>query len=135
MTYSIERIGSLSQEAFDALPFGVIIVDPMGVVLRYNRRESELSGMVPGDVIGKNFFNDVAPCTRAKEFYGAFREGIQKQSLHCSFGFIFTFGKVLRVVTISMYYQRHDERVVIRVDWVGARDTAPGDPDESDTEA
>ena len=47
----------------ELLPFGAILLNQQGDVLRFNRAESFISGREPGDVVGKNFFNDIAPCT------------------------------------------------------------------------
>ena len=50
-------------QALDTLPFGVVGMDLNGTVRRYNRFESDLSGMRPETVIGRHFFTEVAPCT------------------------------------------------------------------------
>jgi photoactive yellow protein len=47
----------------DDVGFGVIRMDRGGVVLSFNRRESQLSGLSPQGVVGRNFFVEVAPCT------------------------------------------------------------------------
>jgi len=49
------RIEGLDQNAIDALPFGVVHLDPEGTVLFYSATEAKLSGygMTP---LGKNFF-------------------------------------------------------------------------------
>ena len=47
----------------DELTFGLIAMDDAGVVVHYNRAESELSGLDPDRVIGRNFFTEVGPCT------------------------------------------------------------------------
>ncbi len=60
----------------EALPFGAILLDQMGNILRYNSAEGFISGRSPEDVIGKNFFNDVAPCAKGRELYGAFSKGV-----------------------------------------------------------
>ena len=38
-------------------------MDRDGTVLGYNQRESQLSGLPPARVAGRNFFTDVGPCT------------------------------------------------------------------------
>lgn len=54
------------------LPFGCIKLDKRGTILEYNLAEGELSGANPKEVIGRNFFRDVAVCTQKDEFYGVF---------------------------------------------------------------
>ena len=46
----------------DALEFGVIGIDPAGVVRRYNAYESRLAGLSPQRVLGHPLFTVVAPC-------------------------------------------------------------------------
>ena len=49
-------------EELDALEFGVIGIDPAGVVQRYNRFESQAAGLSTQRVIGQPLFTVVAPC-------------------------------------------------------------------------
>lgn len=58
-----EQLAGLPDDEFDALPFGVIVMDCETRVLRYNATESRFSGLPPQRVIGRNFFRDVAPCS------------------------------------------------------------------------
>jgi len=59
----LDDLEAADKAALDALPFGVIGMTPDGAITRYNTAESQLSGMTPANVIGRNFFQDVAPCT------------------------------------------------------------------------
>ncbi len=72
------EIGRMSAEQIDELPFGAIQLDDEGRVVSYNRYEENLAKRHRNDVVGKNFFHDVAPCTRVRSFYGAFQEWIRK---------------------------------------------------------
>jgi photoactive yellow protein len=60
---AIGPLGALSEAEQDALSFGLIVMSRDGVVVAYNRAESELSRLSPARVIGRHFFQDVAPCT------------------------------------------------------------------------
>ncbi len=51
-----------SASELDDAGFGVIRMDRDGVVLNFSRRESQLSGLSPQGVVGRNFFIEVAPC-------------------------------------------------------------------------
>ena len=66
-------IDDLSDAELDALAFGVIALDEEGTVLRYNLYESRLARLDRNQVVGRNFFDDVAPCTRIEAFQGRFR--------------------------------------------------------------
>jgi photoactive yellow protein len=71
---SLERLLSLTAEDVDDLPYGFIILDAEGTILLYNRYEAALARTAPEHVLGRNFFRDVAPCTRVAAFFGRFRE-------------------------------------------------------------
>ncbi len=58
------------------LPFGLVKLNPAGISLEYNMAEGELAGIDPAWAVGKNFFDDVALCTKTQGFYGKFLEGV-----------------------------------------------------------
>ena len=102
---SIAReIGNLTAADLDALPFGAIQLDRAGKVLLYNRAEEQLSGMKRTNVVNKNFFTEVAPCTRVRRFYGVFQEGVERRSLNEVFDFTFRFPQGTREVRIRLIY-------------------------------
>jgi photoactive yellow protein len=68
------RGAGMSVEEIDVLPFGAIVIDQSGRVLRYNQFEARLARLDPRDVIGKNFFRDIAPCTAVRAFEGRMRD-------------------------------------------------------------
>jgi len=100
----IEQIGRLSVTEVDALPFGVIELDIDGTIVRYNRYEEYFASRSREEVIGKNFFKDVAPCTRVQKFYGAFQVGVEQKKLNEVFDFTFKFSAGPRGVRIRMIY-------------------------------
>jgi photoactive yellow protein len=53
---------SSTTEELDTLPFGVIAMATDATVECYNIAESKLAGLTPERVIGRHFFNAVAPC-------------------------------------------------------------------------
>jgi len=60
---SFDRLDRTDAQAFDGLEFGAIAFRPDGIVERFNALEARRSGLRPADVVGKNFFSEVAPCT------------------------------------------------------------------------
>ncbi len=86
-----EKIESYTSEEFDALHFGAIKLDQDGVILKYNAYEGKLAGRDPGEVVGKNFFTEIAPCTNVQEFAGRFREGVKTGKLYATFPYRFLF--------------------------------------------
>ena len=118
-----QKIDSMSAAEVDGLNLGVIQLDPTGKVLAYNRFESEFARLKPAEVIGRNFFRDIAPCTDVKEFSGRFREGCEKKELTARFGYRFVFrNQPPRNVVIVMHYSRLSGTV-----WVFVQPLADGE--------
>lgn len=82
-------VNRIPDKVFDDLPFGLIKLDSLGKILEYNMAEAALTGFTPASVIGKNFFLEVATCTQTPEFYGRFREGVDKGLLNVQFDYLF----------------------------------------------
>ena len=97
-----ERIDSLPEEEFNALPFGAIKLDAEGCILKYNLYESKLAGRDAQEVIGQNFFTEVAPCTNVQEFAGRYRRGMADQELNVTFPYRFLFPKRIADVEITL---------------------------------
>ena len=91
-------------EELNMLPFGTICLDRRGTVLAYNAAEERLAGRRAQDIVGKNFFEEVAPCTRVRKFQGAFAEGMERRSLNEVFDFTFHFPHGKREVRIRLIY-------------------------------
>lgn len=89
---ALERLAALTQEEVDELPYGFVVLDGEGKILLYNRYESRLSRIAPERVLGKNFFKEVAPCTRVEAFYGRFLQLVEREErTHDAFRFRFYF--------------------------------------------
>ncbi len=56
----------------EMLAFGAILLDRNARILKYNKAEGLIAGRNPDDVIGRNFFNEIAPCAKGKRFHGEF---------------------------------------------------------------
>lgn len=82
----------LVDDLLDALPVGVIVLDQGGNVIRYNSQEQALSHRSRKNVLGKSFFDEVAPCTRASSLAPAFARyvsegGVLAEDLQLQFPF------------------------------------------------
>ena len=75
----------------ELLPFGAIMVDQQGNVLRYNHVESGISGRSVTDVVGKNFFNDIAPCAKGQIFYNHFFRAVADGEVNTMFDYQFDY--------------------------------------------
>jgi photoactive yellow protein len=110
---------SLTQEEVDALPFGVIGLDPEGTILTYNKAESSLSGLDPQRVVGRNFFQQIAPCTNIREFAGLYREMVQSgRTQSWEFNFTFRFLTGAKQVHIHLGYFPEVQRGLITVEQI-----------------
>ena len=95
-------MADMEDEALDDLSFGAIQLDSMGTILKYNAAEGGITGRDPGDMVGQNFFRDVAPCTRSPEFYGQFMDGVQAGHLDTVFEYTFDYRMTPTTVNVHM---------------------------------
>lgn len=95
---------SLLDDAFDAfaldgyddaqlddLAFGVICLDGTGRILRYNLAEARLARLDRAQVLGRDFFRTIAPCTATRDFEGRFRAFVDGQEPRIAFPYVFDF--------------------------------------------
>jgi len=87
----IDDLSSMEASEIDALPFGYIALAPDGTVRKYNRYEADLARKDPKDVLGRNFFRDVAPCTQVQDFEGRFQEFVNDDEAPATMSFEFEF--------------------------------------------
>lgn len=111
VVYSADTLGAAE---LDALPYGMIQLDPRGVILRYSSAESRLSGLTAAECVGRSFFDEIAPCTHVAEFYGEFLEGVRRQQLDVVFGFRFAFRPPVDV-RVHMFYSKVTRSVWVKV--------------------
>src|SRR5687767_1240498 len=83
----------------DDAGFGVVCMDRDGVVLSFSRRESQLSGLSPQSVVGRNFFIEVAPC--CNNFMVAERYA-EPGELDASLDYVFTYRMKPRKVRLRL---------------------------------
>lgn len=102
----LDTADALTNAQLDALPFGAIQLDPDGTILQFNEYEANLSNRRAPDTVGRNFFRDVAPCTNVREFYGRFRDGLDRGDLHVSFDYRFEFRMAPRNVRVTLFFSR-----------------------------
>ena len=114
-SFFVAKANSVSEAELDSLPYGVIQLDPIGTVLRYNAFEAGLSGLKKQDVVGKNFFKQIAPCTDLQQFQGRFRDGVAAGELHCTFRFHFAFKERPCDMAVTLFYNDRDKTVWVIV--------------------
>jgi len=102
-----EKLRHASDQQLDEAPFGIIKIDDEGVVEFFNQYESELSGMDPEEVTGRNFFTQVAPCTNNRLFRGRFKKGVRRGELDESFTYTYTYK--MRPTLVDVHLLRDDD--------------------------
>lgn len=73
----------------NSLPFGLVRLDTKGFILEYNMAEGDIAGVSAAWALGKNFFDEVALCTKTPAFYGKFLEGVKKGFMNTVFDYTF----------------------------------------------
>lgn len=87
----IDNILNREPQRAEYLPFGAILLDRAGRIQKYNKSEGLISGRDPSAVIGKNFFNDIAPCAKGKRFHGEFLKFHKTGSVNTMFNYEFSY--------------------------------------------
>lgn len=95
-------MGTLSNVEIDRLAFGAVQLDAAGKILKYNAAEAGITGRNAANVIGRNFFTDVAPCTNAPNFKGVFDAGVRTDDLNALFEYVFDYNMAPTKVKIHM---------------------------------
>ncbi len=111
----LRQADELASSDLDSLPFGMIQLDRQGRILKFNQTEAKLARINRDRQLGKSFFDEVAPCTKVREFYGRFQEGLAKRNLYETFGFVFKFDHGWRNVAITMMYSDKTDSVWVLV--------------------
>lgn len=116
----VQRVAALDASGLDALPYGVVRLDPANRVISYNRVEADIARRPPTAVMGRNFFEEVAPCTNVRELAGWF-ERVRSEGVNASdkleFVFEFSFGRQL--VDIRLLYEAETETSTLLIKAVG----------------
>ena len=111
----LTRIDTFTPRQLDALPFGAIQLDREGTILQFNEYEANLSNRRAPETVGRNFFRDVAPCTNVRDFYGVFRDGVERGVLNISFDYRFAFKPAARDVSVTLFYSAPTDTVWVFV--------------------
>ncbi len=76
----IAALHTADDAALDGLDFGVIGMDSLGLVRRYNRFESAAAGLSQARVIGQPLFTVVAPCMNNYLVAQRFEDAVAEQT-------------------------------------------------------
>lgn len=98
----LRRLGRLTREELDALPFGAIQLDREGRVVEFNDYEAKASGYHRATVLGLRF-HQVAPCTSVREFLQAIEEANAVGHIDRVMRFTFPHGAARVLVNLRLY--------------------------------
>lgn len=87
----IDNILAHEPQRAEYLPFGAVMLDRNGKILKYNKAESAIANRNPADVIGKSFFDEIAPCAKGKRFHGEFLKFHQTGQINVMFDYKFAY--------------------------------------------
>ncbi len=128
-----EVLTRIPRKGRDRMQFGIIELDLRGTIMAYNMGEAKVSGRNAADMIGKNFFSDIAPCTKTPEFYGRFKAGVEKGNFSARFDYLFNHEMNPVAVRVSMMMSTIDDEnrvlLLIRVLPAEERERAARDMD------
>ena len=66
---------------FESLPIGVVAMTADTRVVVFNEHEEKLAGRKRERVLGRRFFEEIAPCMNVRELAGKFRDKVQQATL------------------------------------------------------
>ncbi|WP_216851298.1 photoactive yellow protein [Acidisphaera sp. L21] len=97
-------MATLSPAEIDGLAFGAIQLDHNGKILAFNQTESDITGRRRDAVLGRNFFNEVAPCCNKPGFRGVFDAGVKQGNLNAMFDY--TFDYVMKPTKVKIHMKK-----------------------------
>ncbi len=106
-------LAKMSVREIDELAFGAIQLDAAGTILSFNQAESNITGRRKDAVIGRNFFDDVAPCCNKPKFRGVFDAGVKSGNLNAIFDYVFDY--VMQPTRVKIHMKK---AVVDNTYWV-----------------
>ncbi len=80
-------LAAASKSELDELKFGVVEMDLEGIVLRYNRAEAQQAGLSEDQVVGRQFFRDVAACCNNQRVAQRYEQPSLDETIEYTFAF------------------------------------------------
>ncbi|HEY2238561.1 MAG TPA: PAS domain-containing protein [Streptosporangiaceae bacterium] len=117
----LDALESGPVDRIDDLGFGLIVMARDGAVTGYNQAESKLSGLPVDEVVGRNFFIEVGPCTNnyliAQRYQDcAAPDGAnQDQDLDEQLDYVFTYRMAPTPVRLRLMARRGSARQYLAV--------------------
>lgn len=107
------RLNDMDPEEFDSLPYGAIKLDAANRVVVYNAAEAKLAKRNPRDTIGRDFFEEIAPCTDNDLFRGRLEQLVETGKTSARFDYQFVFKWGARQVRIQFWVPDSESRWIL----------------------
>ena len=112
----LDTLESASLDVIDDFGFGLIVMDRDGRVLGYNQAESKLSGLPADEVIGRNFFVEIGPCTNNYLVAQRYQDSASQQaSLDEQLDYVFTYRMAPTPVRLRLLARQGSPRQYLAV--------------------
>ncbi len=111
----VENLLAQDPSRAETLPFGAILVDRDGNIMKYNQQEAFISGRAPEACLGKNFFNDVAPCAKGHQFQQKFQQAVITGQINTVFEYTFDYKMEPTKVRVHMKSTSANEGIWILI--------------------
>src|ERR1700753_1847325 len=114
----LDALESGPADRIDELGFGLIVMDRDGGVTGYNQAESQLAGLPVDEVVGRNFFVEVGPCTNNYLIAQRFHDS---EELDEQLDYVFTYRMSPTPVRLRLLARRGSARQYLAVALRGGR--------------
>lgn len=81
-------LGDATERSFSRLPFGAFTLDLAGRVIAYAPIVGEDGGPAAARIVGRTFFEEVAPWARNPHIYSRFMDAVETGQIQCLFDFV-----------------------------------------------
>jgi photoactive yellow protein len=108
----LAALESAPADRIDDLGFGLIVMDRDGRVTGYNQAESQLAGLPVDEVVGRNFFVEVGPCTNNYLIAQRFHDS---EELDEQLDYVFTYRMSPTPVRLRLLARRGSSRQYLAV--------------------
>lgn len=88
------------------LPLGLLRLDIGGRILHYNPTPEAGPTHGADELLGRNFFDELACCRHVQEYRAQYAEGVRRKDLFASFGDSCDCAQGNQDVRITLYYSR-----------------------------
>ncbi len=109
-------------ERLDSLAFGALLLDRNGIIVKYNRAQGVIWSRRPAEMIGKDFFKEVAKCCRNTPIQFKYQEFLRSGHVDTLHEHDLLYGNKMITVKIHVKSQADGQRCWIFTKWVGTTD-------------